>query len=62
MLLRKEFTLRLRSYAANGEKTLLLPIDKAAAMLPDLTVQRRELVLQYQDGGGATIVPGWVAA
>lgn len=55
------FTLRFRSYAANGERTLLLPIDKAAAMLPDLTSRRRELVVRYRDAGGASLVPGWVA-
>lgn len=57
-----QFTLRFRSYAANGECTLLLPVDKAAAMLPDLTDQRRELVIQYRDGGGAELEPDWVAA
>ena len=57
-----QFTLRFRSYAANGERTLLLPVDKAAAMLPDLTDQRRELVIQYRDGGGSELAPDWVAA
>ena len=57
-----QFTLRFRAYAANGESTLLLPVDKAAVMLPDLAAQGRELVLQYQDGGGAVVFPGWVAA
>lgn len=57
-----QFTLRFRSYAANGERALLLPIDKAAAMLPDLTDQRRELVIQYRDGGESQLVPSWVAA
>lgn len=56
-----QFTLRFRAYAANGEQTLLLPVDKAAAMLPDLTDQRRELVLQYLDAGGAAVFPAWVA-
>ena len=56
-----QFTLRFRTYAANGARTLLLPVDKAAAMLPDLTDQRRELVIQYRDGGGYQLVPGWVA-
>ena len=56
------FTLRFRSYAANGERALLLPIDKAAAMLPDLTDERRELALQYLDGGGTAVSPDWVAA
>lgn len=56
-----EFTLRFRSYAANGERTLLLPVDKAAAMLPDLSAERRELVIQYRDGGGQTVSPNWEA-
>lgn len=58
-----QFTLRFRSYAANGERALLLPTDKAAAMLPDLTRERRELALQYWDGdGSASLSPDWVAA
>lgn len=58
-----QFTLHFRSYAANGERALLLPIDKAAAMLPDLTQERRELALQYWDGGGnGSLSPEWVAA
>jgi len=56
-----QFTLRFRTYTANGEHALLLPVDKAAVMLPDLTAQRRELVLQYQDGGGPAVFPQWVA-
>jgi len=56
-----QFTLHLRAYAASGESTLLLPVDKAAVMLPDLTAQRRELVLQYRDGGGTAVLPQWVA-
>ena len=55
------FTLRLRQYAALGENALLLPIRKAAAMLPDLTRERRELVIQYRDGGGSAVSPGWEA-
>ena len=30
-------------------------------MLPDLTAERRELVIQYRDGGGQTVSPGWEA-
>lgn len=56
-----EFTLRLRHYAAQGEDALLLPIRKAAAMLPDLTRERRELLIQYRDGGGQSVSPGWEA-
>lgn len=57
-----QFTLRFRSFAANGEHTLLLPIDKAAAMLPDVTQRRRELVIQYRDAGDGPVRPEWVAA
>lgn len=56
-----EFVLHLRQYAAQGENALLLPIRKAAAMLPDLTRERRELVIQYRDGGGQSVSPGWEA-
>lgn len=57
-----QFTLQFRSYAPNGEHALLLPIDKAAAMLPSIAREGRELVIQYQDGGGASVSPQWVAA
>lgn len=56
-----EFALHLRQYTAQGENALLLPIRKAAAMLPDLTRERRELVIQYRDGGGQSVSPGWEA-
>ena len=55
------FVLRVRSYAADGGSVLLLPIDKAAVLLPDLTAEKRELVLRYQDGGGQTVSPYWEA-
>lgn len=56
-----DFTLHLRCYTANGGETLLLPIDRAAVMLPDLTGEKRELVLRYRDGGGPAVAPGWEA-
>ena len=55
------FILHLRCYAAAGTNELLLPIDKAAVMLPDLTGERKELVIQYQDGGGTAVSPRWEA-
>ena len=55
------FVLRVRGYAADGESVMLLPIDKAAVLLPDLTEERRELVLRYRDGGGQTVSPHWEA-
>lgn len=56
-----DFTLRLRSYTATGEKALLLSMDRAAAMLPNLTEERRELILQYRDPGDTSVSPLWVA-
>ena len=56
-----DFVLRVRSYAADDESVLLLPIDRAAVLLPDLTGEKRELVLRYRDGGGQTAVPRWEA-
>lgn len=56
-----QFTLRFRCYAAGGEASLLLPMEKAAVMLPDLSARRRELVLQYLDSGGTQVSPQWVA-
>ncbi len=56
-----QFTLHLRCYTAEQGNTLLLPIDKAAAMLPDLIRDRRELVVQYRDRGGPAVSPDWVA-
>ena len=55
------FALRVRSYAADGESVLLLPIDKAAVLLPDLTKEKRELVIRYRHGGGQTVSPSWEA-
>ncbi len=56
-----EFTLRFRSYTATGEQAPLLSMERAAAMLPALTVERRELALQYRDQGEGTVSPIWVA-
>ncbi len=56
-----EFVLRLRSYTATGETALLLPIEQAAAMLPELTPERPELAILYLDGGAAQVSPQWVA-
>lgn len=56
-----DFVLRVRGYDNHGESVLLLPVDKAAVLLPDLTQERRELVLRYRDGGEQTISPHWEA-
>ena len=56
-----DFVLRVRGYAADGESVLLLPIDRAAVLLPGLTREKRELTIRYRDGGGQTVVPHWEA-
>ena len=55
------FVLRVRGYAADGSSVLLLPIDKAAVLLPELTEEKRELVIRYRDGGGQMVSPHWEA-
>lgn len=55
------FVLRVRGYTADGGSVLLLPIDRAAVLLPDLTEEKRELVIRYRDGGGQTVSPHWEA-
>ena len=56
-----QFTLHLRSYTATEEQALLLPVERAAALLPALTQHSRELVVQYRDQGEGTLSPLWVA-
>ena len=56
-----DFVLRVHSYAADGSSVLLLPIDKAAILLPDLTQEKLELVIRYRDRGGQTVSPHWEA-
>ena len=56
-----DFTLHFRSYAASGEEALLLPMDRAAVMLPSLGQEGRELVIRYQDAGESAARPVWVA-
>ncbi len=55
-----DFTLRLRSYAASNRTVVLLPIDLAAATLPEQTRERLELRILYLDGGGDAAAPQWV--
>lgn len=56
-----EFTLNFRTYVSSGEEALLLSLDWTAGMLPGLTDEPRELILQYRDQGGSTVEPMWVA-
>lgn len=55
------FSLRARCYADAGEEALLLPIDRAAALLPELTREKAELAIQYREQDGMA-VPEWVIA
>ena len=56
-----DFTLHFRSYTAAGEQALLLPLSRAAVMLPGLGQTGRELVVRYEDSGENAALPGWVA-
>lgn len=56
-----DFTLHFRAYTATGGTKLLLPMDQAAVILPGVTDVARELAIQYRDGGGTEVSPGWVA-
>lgn len=56
-----DFVLNYRSYVAAGREALLLTMDRAAVMLPDLTEEKCELILQYRDRGESTVSPVWVA-
>ena len=52
----------LREYpTATEEQALMLPVYRAAVMLPGLTEEQLELVVQYRDQGDAEISPIWVA-
>lgn len=55
-----DFTCCLRTYAASGRNALLLPAEKAAAVLAGLTGEALELAVQYPDGGGEETQPRWV--
>lgn len=56
-----KFTLRFRSYTATGDTAMLLPIERAAVILPGLDRENGELVLQYRDRGESVVEPVWVA-
>ncbi len=55
-----DFTCYLRTYAAAGRDALLLPEEKAAAVLAGLTDAAPELAVQYPDAGGEETQPRWV--
>lgn len=56
-----KFTLQFRCYTATGDEAMLLPIERAAVILPGLDRENGELLLQYRDQGESVVEPGWVA-
>ena len=56
-----EFSLHFRSYTASGETDTVLPELQAAAALGVLSPEPGELLLCYEDNGGETVRPGWIA-
>lgn len=56
-----EFTLNFRSYTSAGEQFPLLPMERAALILPDGKENLQELTVCYFDGGGSRVTPSWVA-
>lgn len=56
-----DFSLYLRSYADEGETSLVLPALQAAAAMEALDVYGKELTLAYQDSGGEEVGAGWIA-
>lgn len=56
-----DFTLYFRNYVSTGENALLLSMDWAAAVVPNLTDEHCELNLQYRDQGEDRVEPIWVA-
>ena len=56
-----KFTLRFRSYTATEDTAMLLPVERAAVILPGLSRENGELILQYRDQGESVVEPVWVA-
>lgn len=56
-----QFTLYFRCYTATEGASLMLPMEKAAVILPGLTEEPMELVIQYRDRGENVVAPVWIA-
>lgn len=56
-----QFTMCLRSYAASGTTSVVMPPKQALAAFSALDLDGKELLLAYNDGGGDTVSAGWVA-
>lgn len=56
-----QFTMRLRSYAASGTTSAVMPPKQALAAFSALDLEGQELMLTYTDSGGDTVSAGWAA-
>lgn len=56
-----KFTLQFRCYMNTGNEAMVLPIERAAVILPGLNRENGELLLQYRDQGESVVEPVWVA-
>lgn len=56
------FSLRLRSYTAAGETSVVMPVRQAAAAMGAMGLEGEELLLAYTDTGGTTVTAVWGAA
>ncbi|NBI66041.1 hypothetical protein D1646_04285 [Pseudoflavonifractor sp. 60] len=56
-----QFVICLRSYAASGTTSLVLPPRQAAAALVAQGLEGEELLLTYDDSGEDTVTAGWSA-
>lgn len=56
-----QFTIRLRSYAAGGSSSAVMPPKQALAAFSALNLEGQELLLTYTDSGGDAVTAGWAA-
>ena len=56
-----QLTMHLRSYAANGTLSAVMPSKQALAAFSALELDGQELMLTYTDSGGDTVTAGWAA-
>lgn len=56
-----QFTMHLRSYAASGTTSVVMPPKQALAAFSALELEGQELMLIYSDSGADTVAVGWAA-
>ena len=56
-----QFTIRLRSYAAGGTSSVVMPPKQALAAFSALELEGQELLLTYRDSGGDAVTASWSA-